>query len=58
MAGLYLVAAWLVVQVAGTVLPMFEAPAWVARMIVIGLVLGLAGAFGLSRVLRTLLVQV
>ncbi len=26
MAGLYLVASWLLVQVAGTVLPMFEVP--------------------------------
>jgi hypothetical protein len=26
MAGLYLVGAWLVVQVAGTLLPVFEAP--------------------------------
>jgi len=34
-AGLYLVAAWLVVQVAGTVLPMFDAPGWVARSIVV-----------------------
>ncbi len=29
MAGLYLVGAWLLVQVAGTVLPIFDAPAWV-----------------------------
>jgi len=29
MAGLYLVGAWLIVQVAGTLLPVFEAPAWV-----------------------------
>ena len=28
MAGLYLVGAWLVTQVAGTVLPMFGAPEW------------------------------
>jgi len=28
MAGLYLVGAWLVVQVSGTVLPMFGAPEW------------------------------
>lgn len=34
-AGLYLVGAWLLVQVAGTVLPMFGAPEWVARTIVI-----------------------
>jgi TolB-like protein len=31
MAGLYLVGAWLIVQVAGTVLPMFGAPAWMPR---------------------------
>ena len=35
MAGLYLVGAWLVVQVAGTVLPMFGAPEWLPRTIVI-----------------------
>lgn len=40
MAGLYLVGAWLLVQVAGTVLPMFEVPAWVARALVIVLALG------------------
>jgi hypothetical protein len=35
MAGLYLVGAWLIVQVAGTVLPMFGAPEWVARSVVV-----------------------
>lgn len=35
MAGLYLVAAWLITQVAGTVLPMFGAPAWLPRSVVI-----------------------
>jgi TolB-like protein len=40
MAGLYLVGAWLVVQVAGTVLPMFGAPDWVARTVVILLAIG------------------
>ncbi len=35
----YLVGAWLIVQVAGTVLPMFEAPAWLPRTIVIVLVI-------------------
>ncbi len=39
-AGLYLVGAWLVVQVAGTILPMFGAPDWIARSIVIVLALG------------------
>src|SRR5438876_4746585 len=34
-AGLYLVGAWLLVQVAGTVLPMFGAPDWLPRSIVI-----------------------
>src|SRR5213594_398280 len=34
-AGLYLVGAWLVVQVAGTVLPMFGAPEWLPRTIVV-----------------------
>ena len=40
MAGLYLVGAWLVTQVAGTVLPMFGAPEWVARSVVILLAIG------------------
>jgi len=40
MAGLYLVGAWLVVQVASTVLPMFGAPDWIARSIVIVLAVG------------------
>ncbi len=44
MAGLYLVGAWLIVQVAGTVLPMFEVPSWVARAVVIILALGFVPA--------------
>src|SRR3954470_21464521 len=40
MAGLYLVGAWLVVQVAGTVLPMFGAPDWLPRTVVILLAIG------------------
>src|SRR5438309_10790596 len=40
MAGLYLVGAWLVVQVSGTVLPMFGAPDWLPRSIVILLAIG------------------
>ncbi len=40
MAGLYLVGAWLLVQVAGTVLPMFGAPEWLPRTIVLLLALG------------------
>src|SRR3954468_8013508 len=34
-ASLYLVGAWLLIQVAGTVLPMFGAPDWLPRSIVI-----------------------
>jgi TolB-like protein/Tfp pilus assembly protein PilF len=40
MAGLYLVAAWLIVQVSGTVLPMFDAPTWLPRSIVVVLAIG------------------
>src|SRR5215813_3259922 len=43
-AGLYLVAAWLIVQVAGTVLPMFAAPEWLPRSIVILLAIGFVPA--------------
>ncbi len=43
-AGLYLVGAWLLVQVAGTVLPMFGAPAWLPRSIVLLLVIGFVPA--------------
>lgn len=44
MAGLYLVAAWFLIQVAGTVLPMFGAPDWLPRSIVILLVIGFVPA--------------
>ena len=44
MAGLYLVAAWLFVQVSSTVLPMFDAPLWLPRSIVIVLALGFVPA--------------
>jgi TolB-like protein len=40
MAGLYLVGAWLVIQVSSTVLPMFNAPAWLPRSIVVILAVG------------------
>jgi TolB-like protein/Tfp pilus assembly protein PilF len=40
MAGLYLVGAWLLTQVASTVLPMFGAPDWLPRTIVLLLALG------------------
>ena len=39
-AGLYAVGAWLVVQVSSTVLPMFDAPAWLPRSIVVILAVG------------------
>jgi adenylate cyclase len=44
MAGLYLVGAWLLTQVASTVLPMFGAPDWLPRSIVILLAIGLLPA--------------
>ncbi len=34
MAGLYLVGAWLIVQVAATLLPTFDAPTWVMKVLV------------------------
>lgn len=40
MAGLYLVAAWLVVQVAATLLPVFVAPAWTMKVLVSALAIG------------------
>src|SRR5437588_12458214 len=43
-AGLYLVGAWLLVQVAGTVLPMFGAPDWLPRTVVILLTIGFVPA--------------
>jgi len=48
MAGLYLVGAWLIVQVAGTVLPMFDVPAWVSRAIVIVTALGFIPALAFA----------
>lgn len=39
-AGLYVAGAWLVLQVAGTVLPMLEAPPWFARAVVVVLAIG------------------
>jgi TolB-like protein/Tfp pilus assembly protein PilF len=48
MGGLYLVGAWLVIQVAGTLLPMFDAPAWVARSVVILLAIGFVPALVFS----------
>ena len=44
MAGLYLVAAWLLIQVASTVLPAFHIPDWALRGLIIFLVLGFVPA--------------
>src|SRR5437868_7723621 len=43
-AGLYLVGAWLLTQVASTVLPMFGAPEWLPRTIVVLLAIGFVPA--------------
>src|SRR3990167_8821712 len=48
MAGLYLVAAWLITQVAGTMLPMFGAPDWVPRTVVIVLAIGFVPALAFA----------
>lgn len=48
MAGLYLVGAWLITQVAGTVLPMFDAPAWMAPGVVVALAIGFVPAMLIS----------
>src|SRR3954469_24683820 len=40
MAGLYLVGAWLLTQVASTLLPAFEAPGWALRTLVVALAIG------------------
>ena len=44
LAGLYLVGAWLVVQVVGTVLPMFGTPEWLPRTIVVLVAIGFVPA--------------
>src|SRR5262245_46206587 len=40
MAGLYLVGAWLLTQVASTLLPAFEAPGWALRGLIVTLAIG------------------
>ena len=40
MAGLYLVGAWLLIQVASTVLPTFDVPSWALRGLIIVVALG------------------
>ena len=44
MAGLYLVAAWLVTQVGATLLPVFDAPAWAMKALVTALAIGFVPA--------------
>ena len=44
MAGLYLVAAWLVTQVGATLLPVFEAPPWAMKALVVALAIGFVPA--------------
>jgi TolB-like protein/Tfp pilus assembly protein PilF len=47
-AGLYLVGAWLLVQIAETLLPIFKTPDWVLQTLVVLLALGLLPALVLS----------
>ncbi len=48
MAGLYLVGAWLVLQVADTLLPVFDAPVWVMKVIFALLAVGFVAALIIS----------
>ncbi len=48
MAGLYVVGAWLVVQIADTLLPIFGTPGWVMQALVVLLALGLLPALVFS----------
>ncbi len=48
MAGLYLVGAWLLVQVAATLLPVFDAPGWVMKVLVGLLAFGFLAALVFS----------
>ena len=48
MAGLYLVGAWLITQVAGTVLPAFDVPGWALRGVIIVLAIGFAPALAFA----------
>jgi len=50
MAGLYLVGAWLLTQVASTVLPMFGAPDWLPRSLVMLLAIGFIPALIFSTI--------
>jgi TolB-like protein len=48
MAGLYLVGAWLLTQVASTVLPAFGVPAWALRALIVTLALGFVPALAFA----------
>jgi len=48
MAGLYLVVSWLTVQVAETVLPIFDTPGWVLKVMLVVLALGFLPALVFS----------
>ena len=48
MAGLYLAAAWLVVQVGSTILPAFDAPPWSMRALLVTLAVGFVPAMVLA----------
>jgi TolB-like protein/Flp pilus assembly protein TadD len=48
MAGLYLVACWLIIQVANNILPVFEVPSWVLKTLIIVLAVGLLPVIALS----------
>ena len=48
MAGLYLLGAWLVIQVASTMLPAFDVPSWALRGLIITLALGFIPALIVS----------
>ncbi|MCB1575030.1 MAG: hypothetical protein KDI80_13730, partial [Xanthomonadales bacterium] len=44
MAGLYLVGAWLIVQVGETLLPLYDTPAWVMKTLIALLAMGFVPA--------------
>ena len=48
MAGLYLVGAWLVVQVSETLLPIFDTPVWVLKALILLLAIGFVPALVFS----------
>jgi TolB-like protein len=48
MAGLYLVAAWLAVQVCSTILPAFDLPTWVLRAVIVALAAGFVPALAFA----------